>query len=108
MLTINEDDERKFSKLSIDRTDCPRCGAIWLNGEHVWSTGNKGCERTLSNLVCSKVKDPRCINPQRKDTKWLGYDTWEKREKFINDFFDKYDLTTNEGLSSAIKDFKNK
>ena len=35
--------DREFSDLKLERKECPKCGAIWINGEHRWSgTGNKG------------------------------------------------------------------
>ena len=44
--------EKQVSDFSIKRDECPVCGAIWLNGQHTWSTGRQGDEETLSNLVC--------------------------------------------------------
>ena len=36
------DSAREFSDLSMSRTECPKCGATWINGEHRWSgTGVK-------------------------------------------------------------------
>ena len=68
---------RDLSDLSLDRKECPKCGATWLNGEHYWSgTGKKGNELDLAGLVCNKLGDDRCINPCRgKD----GGVTWAKR-----------------------------
>lgn len=78
-----EDSSSKNSGFSMNYKKCPRCGATWINGEHRWSNGNVGSERTLSNLVCKSANDDRCINPQKKtDSYWLGYDTWEKRKEF--------------------------
>ena len=37
--------DKQVSDLKIDRVECPKCGAIWLNGQHTWSTGMKGDER---------------------------------------------------------------
>ena len=34
-------EEREFSDLKIDRKECPKCGATWINGQHMWHTGNK-------------------------------------------------------------------
>lgn len=76
-------DERKFSDLSLSRKECPKCRAIWINGEHYWSgTGNKGSELDLAGLVCNKLGDEQCINPMK------GMDggiTWEKRLKDLNE-----------------------
>ena len=79
-------DERKFSDLSLSRKECPKCSAIWINGEHYWSgTGNKGNELDLAGLVCNKLGDKQCINPMK------GIDggvTWEKRLEDLNQMSD--------------------
>ncbi len=69
--------DREFSDLKLERKECPKCGAVWINGEHRWSgTGNKGSELDLAGLVCNKLGDYQCINPMKgKD----GGDTWAKR-----------------------------
>lgn len=69
-----------------DSKTCPHCGATWINGQHYWSgTGQKGDEKTLSNLVCGIKDDPKCINPMHKTGHIYGEaDTWEKRAKFID------------------------
>ena len=81
-------DDKKTSDLSIERKECPRCKAVWLNGRHYWSgTGIPGDPETLSNLVCSNVDDPQCINPSYKRGHIYGEkDTWEKRKSFIDSF----------------------
>ena len=68
--------EREFSDLSISRKECEKCGAVWINGQHTWATGNKGNEEDLAGLVCNNLGDNRCINPSRGVE--TG-DTWEKR-----------------------------
>lgn len=74
---------KEFSDLSLSRKECPKCNAIWINGEHYWSgTGNKGNELDLAGLVCNKLGDEQCINPMK------GMDggvTWEKRLKDLNE-----------------------
>ena len=56
-----------------------------MNGQHTWSTGNKGDEETLSNLVCGIKDDPKCINTKHKKGHIYGdKDTWERRRKFID------------------------
>ena len=69
--------DRDLSDLSINRKECPKCGAVWINDEHYWSgTGKKGNELDLAGLVCNNLGDDTCINPCRgKD----GGVTWKKR-----------------------------
>ena len=68
---------KELSDLSMERKECPKCGATWLNGEHYWSgTGKKGNELDLAGLVCNRLGDNNCINPCRGQD---GGDTWAKR-----------------------------
>ena len=85
--------DKEISDLSIKRDECPRCQAIWLNGQHTWTgTGCRGDEEVLHNLVCSRVNDPRCINRKYlKGHTYQGKDTWEKRR----DFIDKWNWNPN-------------
>jgi hypothetical protein len=70
-------DDKELSDLKLDRKECPKCGALWLNGQHYWSgTGVKGNDLDLAGLVCNKLGDDRCINPCRGQE---GGDTWAKR-----------------------------
>jgi hypothetical protein len=56
---------------------CPKCGAIWIGGQHFWlGTAKKGDESELASLVCDKFKYQECINPAQGTTKGDG---WEKR-----------------------------
>ncbi len=69
--------DRDLSDLSLSRKECPKCGALWINGQHYWSgTGNKGNELDLAGLVCNKLGDDTCINPCRGQD---GGVTWKKR-----------------------------
>jgi hypothetical protein len=69
--------DKELSDLSLDRKECPKCGAIWLGGQHYWSgTGVKGNDLDLAGLVCNKLGDDTCINPCRGQD---GGDTWAKR-----------------------------
>ena len=59
--------DNEFSDLKLERKECEKCGAVWINGQHIWGgTGNQGSEADLASLVCNKLGDHRCINP-RKD-----------------------------------------
>ena len=69
--------DRELSDLKLERKECPKCGATWINGEHRWSgTGNKGSELDLAGLVCNKLGNHQCINPKKG---MEGGDTWAKR-----------------------------
>ena len=55
-----------MTDLKLERVECPKCGAIWINGEHRWGgTGAVGNELDLAGLVCNKLGDERCINPSK-------------------------------------------
>ena len=70
-------EDKELSDLTMSRVECPKCGAIWINGEHRWSgTGNKGSELDLAGLVCNKHGNFQCINPMKGQE---GGDTWAKR-----------------------------
>jgi hypothetical protein len=57
-------DNKELSDLSVERKECLKCGALWINGEHYWSgTGKKGNELDLAGLVCNNHGDETCINP---------------------------------------------
>ena len=68
------------SNLSVSRKECPKCGAIWLNGVHFWRTGSKGNELDLAGLVCNTIQSNLCINQMKGQE---GGDTWEQRRKFL-------------------------
>jgi|SaaInlV_120m_DNA_3_1039746.scaffolds.fasta_scaffold17048_3 hypothetical protein len=69
--------DKELSDLKLQRKECPKCHAVWINGSHIWSgTGNKGSEVDLAGLVCNNLGDDSCINPQRGQD---GGDSWEKR-----------------------------
>ena len=72
--------DREFSDLKLERKECPKCGAVWMNGEHRWRTGNSGNELDLAGLVCNQNGDETCINPKKGQT---GGQTWEDRLETI-------------------------
>jgi len=77
--------DKQLSELNMERKECPKCGAVWLNGQHIWRTGCTGDNKTLSNLVCGLVESPECINPEHKKGHIYGEkDTWEKRTRFLD------------------------
>lgn len=58
------DNQKELSDLSIERKECSKCGAIWINGQHYWTgTGKLGNELDLAGLVCNNFGDNTCINP---------------------------------------------
>jgi hypothetical protein len=74
-------DGKDLSDLKLDRKECEKCGAVWLNGVHHWATGAKGNELDLAGLVCNAANSPQCINPMKGED---GGDTWEKRREFLD------------------------
>ena len=72
--------DREFSDLKLERKECPKCGAVWMNGEHRWRTGNPGNELDLAGLVCNQNGDETCINPKKGE---IGGQTWEDRLETI-------------------------
>ena len=69
--------DKEMSDLTITRAECPKCGAVWINGQHYWSgTGKLGNELDLAGLVCNKLGDDTCINPCKGSE---GGVTWEQR-----------------------------
>ena len=53
------DNKKEVSDFSLKREECPKCGAVWLNGQHIWTgTGKVGDPQVLSNLVCYNSQCP--------------------------------------------------
>ena len=90
------ENDREFSELKLERKECEKCQAVWINGQHIWGgTGDTGNELDLAGLVCNKLGDHRCINPMKgKD----GGQTWEYRAGYIDGVID--------GKKSAMTEFK--
>jgi hypothetical protein len=74
----------EFSNLKLERKECQKCGATWINGTHVWrGTGasSDSSELDLAGLVCNKHGNDQCINPMKGKE---GGQTWEYRSGFID------------------------
>ena len=83
--------DRELSDLKLERKECPKCNAIWINGEHRWSgTGNKGSELDLAGLVCNNLGDHQCINPKKG---MEGGDTWGKRLEDLEKMGEESDVS---------------
>ena len=80
-------ENREMSDLSMERKECKKCGAIWINGEHYRAgTGKKGNELDLAGLVCNKLGDANCINPCKGQD---GGQTWADRLYTLDQDFPK-------------------
>ena len=78
------EENRELSDLKLDRKECEKCGATWINGQHVWrGTGNTSdsSELDLAGLVCNKLGNYQCINPMKGKE---GGQTWEYRAGYID------------------------
>jgi len=73
--------DKELSDLRIERKECPKCGATWINGQHRWRTGAVGSELDLAGLVCNNLANEQCINPIRGIE---GGDTWVDRFSVID------------------------
>ena len=81
------EENKELSDLKLERKECPKCGAIWNNGQHIWSgTGKTGNEDDLAGLVCNNLGDHQCINPKRGSDKG---DSWESRLAYMEGRFDE-------------------
>ena len=74
---------KQISELKINRRECSKCGAVWLNDQHIWTgTGKPGNDLDLAGLVCNKLGDHQCINPSKG---LEGGITWEERLVKLNE-----------------------
>lgn len=87
--------DREVSDLKLDRVECPKCGAVWLNGKHIWrgtgaSSEGSQSELDLAGLVCntSYGGGDVCINPQKGK---VGGQTWKDRLSFLEKGEEDYD-----------------
>ena len=73
--------DREFSELKLERKECEKCQAVWINGQHIWGgTGETGNELDLAGLVCNKLGDHRCINPMKGQD---GGQTWDIEQDIL-------------------------
>jgi hypothetical protein len=78
------ENDKELSNLKLDRRECAKCGATWINGKHVFrGTGNSysDSEMDLAGLVCNNLGDGTCINPKKGI---VGGQTWEYRAGYID------------------------
>mgnify|MGYP006229417369 FL=1 len=74
---------KELSDLKLERKECPKCGATWINGKHVFrgtAASYDKSELDLAGLVCNKNGDSTCINPMKGKE---GGQTWEYRAGYI-------------------------
>jgi|TARA_B100000530_G_C15583855_1_gene339541 hypothetical protein len=76
--------DRQISDLKIERKECEKCGATWINGKHVFrgtAASYQNSELDLAGLVCNKYGNHQCINPMKGES---GGQTWEYRSGYID------------------------
>ena len=79
-------DDRQLSDLTLERKECEKCGATWVNGKHVFrgtAASYADSELDLAGLVCNKLGNHQCINPCKGSD---SGDTWEKRMADLDKF----------------------
>lgn len=79
--------DNEFSDFKLERKECEKCGATWINGKHVFrGTGasSENSELDLAGLVCNKYGNEQCINPKKGQE---GGQTWEYRAGYIDGVF---------------------
>jgi len=77
-------ESKEVSELSLSRTECEKCGAIWINGKHMFSgtaASYDSSELDLAGLVCNKLGNEQCINPKKGQD---GGQTWAYRAGFVD------------------------
>jgi len=75
--------DKELSNLKLERKECPKCGATWINGKHVFrgtAASYDKSELDLAGLVCNKLGNEECINPSKGIE---GGDTWERRAGYV-------------------------
>ena len=77
-------ESKEVSELSLSRKECEKCGAIWINGKHMFSgtaASYNNSELDLAGLVCNKLGNEQCINPRKGED---GGQTWTYRAGFVD------------------------
>ena len=76
--------DKELSDLKLERKECPKSGATWINGKHVFrgtAASYDKSELDLAGLVCNKLGDEHCINPVKGKE---GGTSWEYRAGYID------------------------
>jgi hypothetical protein len=79
--------DNEFSDFKLERKECEKCGATWINGKHVFrgtGSSSENSELDLAGLVCNKYGNEQCINPKKGQE---GGQTWEYRAGYIDGVF---------------------
>ena len=82
-------DDRQLSDLKLERKECEKCGAPWVNGKHFFrgtAASYPDSEQDLAGLVCNKLGNHQCINPKKGQD---GGQTWEYRSGYIDGKIDE-------------------
>ena len=77
-------ESKEVSELSLSRVECEKCGAIWINGKHMFSgtaASYDNSELDLAGLVCNKYGNEQCINHKKGED---GGQTWAYRSGFVD------------------------
>ena len=80
--------DKELSNLKLERRECPKCGATWINGKHMFRGTAASYDRSeldLAGLVCNNLGDETCINPVKGQD---GGTTWEYRSGYIDGVFE--------------------
>ena len=79
---------KEVSDLTMSRSECEKCGATWINGQHVFrgtAASYDSSELDLAGLVCNRLGNEQCINPKKGIE---GGQTWESRSGYVQGAID--------------------
>ena len=94
------ENDKQVSDLKLQRTECEKCGATWINGQHVFrgtADSYTDSELDLAGLVCNKLGNHQCINPKKGQE---GGQTWEYRSGYIDGVYNE--------KKRSMEDFRDK